>query len=193
MTRKSRSHQTFIGAMIVVVLGFGAALLAQGGLAADEAGDDALKQRFEYLSDNGNSNCSREFMDSIATMTAMTRLRGSCCSPMDKHRYIEQIKGLQKYKDITLIPADPYDIPAAIAQKLMPHYAVTLTAQEQAAYDYAMKNSDEKGPCCCQCWRWQVYGGLAKYLIREHGFTGEQIAKVWDFSDGCGGSGEHVH
>jgi hypothetical protein len=56
-----------------------------------------------------------------------------------------------------------------------------------------MENSDKKGPCCCQCWRWHVYGGLAKYLIREHGFTGEQVAEVWDFSDGCDGSGEHLH
>lgn len=193
MTRKLRRHETIIGAMIVAVIGFGAALLPQGGVAAEEAGDDALKQRFEYLSENGNSNCSREFMDSIATMPMMTRLRGSCCSPMDEHRYVEQVTGLRKYKDITLIPADPYDIPAGLAQQLLPHYSVTLTAHEQAAYDYAIEHSDEKGPCCCQCWRWHVYGGLAKYLIRGHGFTGEQIAQVWDLSDGCGGSGEHVH
>lgn len=193
MTRKSQSLRTFIGAMIAVVLGLGAALFAQGGLAAEEAGDETLKQRFEYLSENGNSNCSRQFMDSIATLPVMARLRGSCCSPMDEHRYGEQVEGLRKYENITLIPADPYDIPAGIAQKLIPYYPVALTAKQQAAYDYAMQNSDEKGPCCCQCWRWQVYGGLAKYLIREHGFTGEQVAEVWDFSDGCGGSGEHVH
>lgn len=193
MIRKSRSSRTFIGAMIVVVFELGAALLAQGGLAAEEPGDEALKTHFKYLSENGNSNCSREFMESIATMPATKQLQGSCCSPMDEHRYLEQVKGLRNYKEIAMIPTDPYDIPAGLAQKLMPHYSVTLTAQEQTAYDYAMENSDEKGPCCCQCWRWQVYGGLAKYLIREHGFTGEQIAKVWDFSDGCGGSGEHVH
>jgi hypothetical protein len=70
MTRKSQSHRTFIGAMIVVLLGLGAALLPQGGLAAEEPGDDALKQRFEYSSENGNSNCSREFMDSIAMIPA---------------------------------------------------------------------------------------------------------------------------
>lgn len=192
MTPKSRSHRTFIGAMIVA-LGFGMALSTQGSLAAEEADDHALKQRFEYLSKSGNSNCSRQFMDSIATMPGITRLRGSCCSPMDGHRYVEQVKGLRKYKDITMIPADPYDIPAGLAQQLMPHYSVTLTAQEQAAYDYAMENSGEKGPCCCQCWRWHVYGGLAKYLIREHGLTGAQVAKIWDLSDGCGGSGEHVH
>jgi len=168
-------------------------LLPQESLAAEDAGDEALKQRFEYLSENGNSNCSRQFMDSIATMPAMTRLQGSCGSPMNEHRYLEQVKGLGKHRDIAMIPTDPYDIPAGLAQQLMPHYAVALTVEKQTAYDYAMENSNEKGPCCCPCWRWHVYGGLAKYLIREHGFSGEQIAEVWDLSDGCGGSGDHVH
>ncbi len=72
---------------------------------------------------------------------------------------------------IAMIPPDPYDIPAATAQQAMSHYDLQLTGDEQKSYDYAMKNSDEKGPCCCQCWRWKMYGGLAKYLIREHGFT----------------------
>ncbi|ESW84554.1 hypothetical protein X772_16925 [Mesorhizobium sp. LSJC280B00] len=86
-----------------------------------------------------------------------------------------------------MIPSDPYDIPAGIAQKMMPYYDVKLSGEEQQAYDYAMANSNEKGPCCCQCWRWKVYGGLAKFLIREHGFTGKQVVDVWDLSDGCGG------
>jgi hypothetical protein len=193
MTRHLQRRRTIIGSMIVALIGVGTGLLPRLSLAAEEAGDAALKQHFKYLSENGNSNCSREFMDSIATMPVTTQLQGSCCSPMDEHRYIEQVKGLRKYKEISMVPADPYDISAGIAQKLLPQYSVKLTAQEQAAYDYAMDNSDEKGPCCCQCWRWHVYGGLAKYLIREHGFTGEQVAKVWDLSDGCGGSGDHVH
>jgi hypothetical protein len=29
-------------------------------------------------------------------------------------------------------------------------------------------------------------------LIREHGFSGQQIARIWDLSDGCGGE-NHVH
>ncbi|MFC0808860.1 hypothetical protein ACFHWW_26045 [Ensifer sp. P24N7] len=192
MTRKLRSQRMITGAAIVIVL-LEAVSLPQGGLAAEEAGDDALRQRFRYLSENGNSNCSRQFMESITKMPMTAQLQGSCCSPMDEHRYIEQVKGLRKYQHITMVPADPYDIPAGLAQQLLPHYADTLSPREQTAYDYAMENSDEKGPCCCQCWRWHVYGGLAKYLIREHGFTGEQIAKVWDLSDGCGGAGEHVH
>ncbi|MCT9000271.1 hypothetical protein [Chelativorans intermedius] len=193
MTRTFRPRRMIIEALAVVILGLGAVMPAREGLAAPEAGDDALKAHFAYLSENGNSNCSRQFMESIATMPVTARLQGSCCSPMDEHRYIEQVKGLRKYNDIALIPPDPYDIPGGLAQQLLPRYADTLAPHEQAAYGFAMENSDEKGPCCCQCWRWHVYGGLAKYLIREHGFTGEQVAEVWDLSDGCGGSGDHSH
>nr|WP_115422038.1 hypothetical protein [Sinorhizobium sp. M14] len=188
-----RPRRKIYGVLIFALVGFGAGLPAEGNLAAEQASDEALKHRFEYLSKSGNSNCSRAFMESIATLPAMAQLQGSCCSPMDEHRYIEQVKGLRKYKDITMIPADPYDLPAGIARQLIARYSVELTAQEQVAYDYAMKNSDEQGPCCCQCWRWRVYGGLAKYLIQEHGYTGEQVAAVWDLSDGCGGGEDHVH
>jgi hypothetical protein len=69
----------------------------------------------------------------------------------------------------------------------MPYYDLALTADETRAYEYAMENSAEKGPCCCQCWRWKVYGGLARKLIHERGFKGEQIVEVWNLSDGCGG------
>ena len=126
------------------------------------------------------------------------RLRGSCCSPMSLHRYGEQIEGLRKFKSaagqsLSEIPDDPYDVEAGRAKKLLSYYAMKLTPEEQGRYDYAMKNSNEKGPCCCRCWRWQVYGGLAKFVIRSHGFSGEQVAKLWDLSDGCGGDEDHVH
>jgi hypothetical protein len=116
---------------------------------------------------------------------------------MSLHRYGEQIEGLRKFKaaagqNLPEIPDDPYDIEAALAKKLLSYYDMKLSPQEQESYDYAMKNSDEKGPCCCRCWRWQVYGGLGKFAIRSHGFSGEQVAKLWDLSDGCGGEAEHV-
>jgi len=60
------------------------------------------------------------------------------------------------------------------------------------AYDQAMALSSEKGPCCCECWRWHAYGGLGKLLIRDRGFDGAKLARVWDLSDGCGGE-DHVH
>jgi hypothetical protein len=130
------------------------------------------------------------FLGSIAGMPASTRLQGSCCSEMNLERYAKQIDGLKRFAAFSEIPPDPYDVPAPLAQQAMAAYDKQLTPDEQAAYDYAMANSHEKGPCCCKCWRWHVYGGLAKLLIHNRGFTGEQIVEVWNLSDGCGGSGD---
>ncbi|MBN9075136.1 MAG: hypothetical protein BGN87_03430 [Rhizobiales bacterium 65-79] len=164
-----------------------AGVLKNSGLAI-AAEDRGMVRRFEDLSRNGNSTCSGKFLESIATMPSTSRIKGSCCSPMEMKRYVQQVNGLTKYRDIAMIPSDPYDIPAGIAQKMMPYYDLKLAGAEQQAYDYAMANSNEKGPCCCQCWRWKMYGGLAKFLIREHGFDGRQIVEIWDLSDGCGGT-----
>lgn len=182
-------RRAVVVATVAMAALFSSLVLASAGASAAEHPE--LAARFEYLSQNGNSNCSAEFVASIATMPVMQRLRGSCCSPMDPHRYMEQVVSLRRFADDPMIPADPYDIPAGLAQKLMPYYDDDLSGAQQAAYDYAMANSDEKGPCCCQCWRWQVYGGLAKYLIAERGFSGERVTEVWNLSNGCGGGAEH--
>jgi hypothetical protein len=160
--------------------------------------NEALAAHFDYLSKNGNSSCSASFRTSIPSMPDDARLRGSCCSPMSIHRYSEQVEGLEKFKsvagqNIDKIPDDPYDINAGLAKELMSYYDMELSPDEQQAYDYAMQNSSEKGPCCCKCWRWYVYGGLGKYLIKNRGFTGEQVTEVWNLSDGCGGDSEHHH
>lgn len=155
--------------------------------------NEALAAKFDYLSKNGNSSCSPAFRDSIASMPDNARLQGSCCSPMSMHRYSEQVEGLKKYQNITEIPPDPYDIEAGLVKKLMAHYDDQLTSEEQKIYDYAMTNSDEKGPCCCKCWRWNAYGGLGKILIKNYKFTGQQVTEVWNLSDGCGGDNDHHH
>ena len=155
--------------------------------------NEALAAKFDMLSKNGNSSCSSAFQQSIDGMSDNGQLQGSCCSPMDVHRYTEQVTGLQKYKDIPEIPSDPYDINAGLAKQLKANYDVQLTPEEQKAYDYAMANSMEKGPCCCKCWRWYVYGGLGKLLIQKYHFTGEQVTEIWNLSDGCGGPGDHVN
>ncbi len=156
--------------------------------------DKALAAQFETLGKNGNSNCSDQFMQSIKDgSVAAESIQGSCCSPMDPHRYQEQIEGLKKFKDIPEIPPDPYDIDAKLAKELMAYYDMALTEEQQKAYDYAMENSMGKGPCCCMCWGWNVYGGLAKKLITERGFTGELITELWDLSDMCGGPGDHLN
>ena len=167
-------------------------IASQKGRAPSPA-PSPLIAKFEHISQNGNSSCSAAFTSSIAAMPEGQRLQGSCCSPMSFHRYSEQIEGLKKYQAIPEVPADPYDIEAALAKNLQSSYDMELTAEEQAAYDYAMANSNEKGPCCCKCWRWYVYGGLGKLLIQKYGFTGEEVAEVWNLSDGCGGDNTHHH
>ena len=183
---RKRCKPIVIGFIAVIAL-FLSSLAIAPPARADQPVDPATTERFDYLSTHGNSTCSTAFMNSIATMPVMARLQGSCCSPMSLKRYARQVEGLKKLSAFAEIPADPYDIPAGLAQKATASYDLELTPDEQKAYDYAMANSEEKGPCCCKCWRWHVYGGLAKLLIREHHFTGEQVTEVWNVSNGCGG------
>lgn len=183
----------FVIVGVVVLLGY-FYLDSSGRLSRfSVVGSDVLAARFEELSKNGNSSCSASFTESIDGLADSERIQGSCCSPMNLHRYTEQVEGLRKFKDIPEIPPDPYDLEAGLAKSLKSHYDDQLTPEQQAAYDYAMEHSSEKGPCCCKCWRWYVYGGLGKLLIRQYGFTGEQLTEVWNLSDGCGGDSEHHH
>jgi len=175
----------FLGALIAIQT-----LLSLSSRADGVAIDPAVRQQFEWLSKNGNSNCSSEFVTSIAGMPISARLQGSCCSEMNLERYAKQIDDLKRFAAFSEIPSDPYDVPAPLAQQAMAAYDMQLNPDEQAAYDYAMENSHEKGPCCCQCWRWHVYGGLAKLLIHNRGFTGAQVTEVWNLSNGCGGAGD---
>jgi hypothetical protein len=161
--------------------------LSPHAVAADE-----LAKKFEFLKENGNSNCSQAFLDSIPSLPDEARLQGSCCAPMDLHRYREQIAGLKRHAAIAEIPPDPYDIEAVLAKRLFRAYDITLKPEQQKAYGEAMALSSEKGPCCCQCWRWHVYGGLGKLLIRDHSFDDAKLARIWDLSDGCGGE-DHIH
>lgn len=148
---------------------------------------ESLKAKFEYLSAAGTNFCAGP---SILNSTKSDRLQGSCCGPMDFHRYSEQVEGLKKYSDTDVIPSDPYDIPRELADRLLGYQkAIELTEEEQAVYDDAMGMSMEGGPCCCKCWRWYAFEGQAKYLIKYKGFDAHQIAEVWDLEDGCGGEG----
>jgi hypothetical protein len=188
MVRDPFTRRKALGLMVAASAALLSSTFLSGVAIAAEADDDAaLMKRFDFLSQNGNVNCSAEFEASIATMPVDAKLQGSCCAPMDGARYITQIKGIRKYADISEIPPDPYDIPAGMAQKLAPYYAIALSSTEQVAYDFAMANSDMRGPCCCQCWRWRVYGGLGKHLIHERQFTGQQLVDLWNIAQGCGG------
>lgn len=119
-------------------------------------------------------------------------IQGACCGAMDLHRYQEQVEGLRKYKNISQIPEDPYNIPVKLAKQLFEYQqTLQLNNEQQAIYDKAMEMSHEGGPCCCKCWRWTAFEGLAKYLITKQGYDSQQVAELWDLLDGCGGPG-HV-
>ena len=150
------------------------------------------EERFKYLSANGNSNCSAEFRESIATLPETARLQGSCCGPMNLHRYKEQVKGLRGYAKYAEVPPDPYDINAGFAARMLREYGVELNRLNLAKYNAAVESSEEGGPCCCKCWRWEVLGGMGKVLIQNRQVDSKTLARIWDLTDGCGGDA-HVH
>lgn len=165
----------------------------QPGYVASNNEPNSLELKFSQLNNARTNFCAGpDILERVNT----ERLQGSCCSAMDFHRYTEQVEGLKKYSDIDKIPADPYDIPVSLAKELLDFQKnIKLTTGQRAVYDGAVKLSEEGGPCCCKCWRWYAFEGLAKYLITEYDFNSEQIAQIWDLEDGCGGSGhiEEMH
>ena len=152
------------------------------------AHDTELESKFATLNSAKTNLCAGS--DFINFKDDDDRLQGSCCSAMNLHRYAEQVDGLEKYSSIDKIPSDPYDIPVSLAKDLLEYQKnIKLTEEQQTIYDEATKLSHEGGPCCCKCWRWYAFEGLAKYLITEYNFDAEQIAEIWDLEDGCGGTG----
>lgn len=154
----------------------------------------ALAAQFEHLSNQTTNSCGGG-KQVVFGLPEDGRLQGSCCQAMDAHSYEEQITGLkEKYSGYDIIPPDPYDVSVAWARQMIEYSdATTLTAEQQTIYDAAVEMSEEGGPCCCVCWHWYAYEGLAKHLIINENFSAEQIAEVWDLSGACGGGEEHHH
>ncbi len=194
VTIQKKKLYGFVALIVVVVLFvailFGAFTDDSGGVQSQSAAGSEL--RFAELSAQATNQCSGSAFIDLKDDSA--RLQGACCGAMDFHRYSEQVEGLKKYSHIDKIPADPYDVPVSLARELLAYQkSIQLTSEQQAVYGEAMKMSHEGGPCCCKCWRWYAFEGLAKHLITEYDFSAEQIADVWDLEDGCGGSGHEGH
>lgn len=150
------------------------------------------KKAFDYLSTTKSTTSSFCGLQpqSVDSFSDEENIQGACCGAMDFHRYQEQVEGLKKYKKISQIPEDPYNIPVKLAKQLFEYQkSINLDQSQQAIYDQAMKLSHEGGPCCCKCWRWTAFEGLAKYLIAEQDYDSQQVAQLWDMLDGCGGPG----
>jgi hypothetical protein len=147
---------------------------------------NTLADRFARLSHAHSNRCSLS-ASGLNAMPRGKRLQGACCGPMNYHSYVKQVRGLRSYAGVAVIPKDPYDVPVGLARHLVSyHNTITLSPGQRKVYNRAAKLSDEKGPCCCQCWRWTAFAGQGKYLITHRGYSAQGVSKVWDLEDGCG-------
>ena len=150
-------------------------------------GPAGSKAAFTFLSQQGSNYCSLD-TKSVEHYANGTQLQGACCNSMDQHKYEYQVTNLRQNASIPQIPTDPYDIPVSLAKQLIGYDgSITLNSDQQAFYDRAMGMTEDKGPCCCHCWRWYMTRGLVKYLITEHNMDAPNAARVVDLVNGCGG------
>ena len=146
----------------------------------------ALQARFAYLRTQHTNQCGMP-ASALSAMAPSARLQGSCCFPMNYAAYVKQRHDIRRYADVSVVPQDPYDISAGLAQRLTSYGSINLTPTQQRVYGRAKPLSETKGPCCCPCWRWTAFAGQAKYLITRRHYTARQIANVWSVEEGCGG------
>ncbi len=144
--------------------------------------------RFAVLSRATSNQCSLDPEGLMRTAPGM-RVQGSCCRPMDRRRYVEQVRELRRFSGVSAIPPDPYDVSVRLAQTLVRYDRdIVLSPQGQREYDEAMRLSHEHGPCCCHCWRWTAFEGQAKFLLTRLDYSPQLVAQVWGLEDGCGGA-----
>ena len=144
---------------------------------------------FAYLSHQNSNSCGLQ-PSTVRSYADTVRIQGSCCNAMDWGHYQQQVLGLRAYRNLSIVPRDPYDISASLAKRLFTYESsVHLTRPQQAVYAHAMQIAPEKGPCCCKCWRWHAFKGLAQYLIVRKHFSAQRTATVIHLVDGCGGKG----
>lgn len=143
--------------------------------------------RFSYLAVQRSNRCDLQAAE-IATYPRTARLQGSCCSPMDRAAYKDQLRALRDYDRVAAIPRDPYDISAGTVQRLLRYRDnVELDRTDRATYRRALELSSEGGPCCCHCWRWEAFAGLGQKLTMRDGWHAAELASLIDALDGCGG------
>ena len=187
MTSPRRRVSAVIVAVAALAAGLATSALVtqRGGKRAP--GSPAMAPRFETLHRATSNRCSLQAGE-LAAMPGSMRLEGACCSAMDLATYQRQVAGLLAYRAVPEVPDDPYSIPVLLAKELVGYDTIPLTAAQQRVYDDAVARAKEHGPCCCACWRWEAFGGQARFLITRRQFTAVQVATVWDLEDGCGGA-----
>jgi len=147
------------------------------------------RAEFHYLSQQNSNSCGLQ-PSTVEGYDDTTRIQGSCCFGMEWSHYQNQTQGLRGYRALAQVPRDPYDIPGALAKQLFAYErSIHLTSAQQLVYQRALQIAPEKGPCCCACWRWHAFKGLAQYLIGREHYSARHVASVIGLVDGCGGKG----
>jgi hypothetical protein len=154
--------------------------------AAQPPAQGSPAARFAYLSKQTSNRCTLTGA-AVMHMQSSARLQGSCCFPMDRAAYDNQIGRLARYERLAVVPKDPYDIPVSLAQRLLGYQSLRLTRTQQRIYNAAVPLSTTRGPCCCRCWRAEAFAGQAKFLIARESFSARQIGALWSAEEGCGG------
>jgi hypothetical protein len=171
---------------------FSGMMSMQGGPPSTMSAPSApgTEAAFTYLRHQNSNGCGLT-PDGVMAMAKTARLQGSCCSGMELASYRRQVAGLSEFRNVSLILHDPYDVPIALASRLLGYEgSIRMDAQQQMTYNAAMQMTPDKGPCCCHCWRWDMTAGLARYLIARLDWRAPQVANAVALTNGCGGTWE---
>lgn len=142
---------------------------------------------FAYLAAQHSNFCALA-RSTVESDPATMRLQGSCCSAMKMAKYQMQVRELRTFAAIPQIPPDPYDIAVPLARSLFhDDDVISLSSDQITTYNRAIGMTEDKGPCCCHCWRWSMTAGLAKRLIGVNHLPAATVAGVIDSVNGCGG------
>jgi hypothetical protein len=180
---------TLLAGAVLAAVVFNFQIFPRGTAPAANMAADAPGSRVAFTSlAQQHSNFCQLQRSIVMSYTDDMRLQGACCNPLDMAKYQHQVAGLRAFANNPDIAPDPYDIPVPLAKRLFAYDdTITLTSTQQAVYDRAISMTEDKAPCCCQCWRWYMTRGLAKSLIAQHSMDAPTVARIIDLANGCGG------
>ncbi len=147
-SRQARRTQVIALAAIAVAFTIGGLIwLGDGDGSGSRSAPASQPAGFVALSVADTNRCDLAAAE-VRSMPDSMRLQGSCCSAMERSRYRGQLRGLHPYarREHRIVPTDPYDVPVALAKRLLADRTIALDAGQQAIYDRARSQSELGGP-----------------------------------------------
>src|SRR3989338_8002500 len=136
---KIKKRTLFISLAVIVLVGLIVFSYSRTSVYTTNQDADVkeLETKFAVLSKANTNSCGGTF-NYVASKSPDQRIQGSCCGPMNFHRYTEQIEALKKYSKYEKIPSDPYDVSVESAQELL-CYQMNNKSFMMKQQDYLMK------------------------------------------------------